>query len=441
MINHTQAEAMGVLTNVLCQVGVTALIAQFLILDIPIDHDALIVVSRRFIYIIGGIVNTPERLFLTFDGVCHQTFCAARSDFLRTAESDSDDEEEYEIMSNKFRAPIYGPKPAAYVNFSFLGSLPAPLQQVDWKPYYKGCYTNEEEAKGQWRTEIRTMEGNDDEAGSSRPKRSRQFKTVEEVLLPQVHHEFAVERRSLEIDEMLRIKVHEAGTNEEIFTFVAWIRAFNIKEPIYSELCHDLTLLEFAQRLGLYHVDKLDEDGFDVYFQGGLYSDEHFNAQEYWLSISREENLSLSNSHVSTIRYPILRVTSKWVCECGLVDCEVDEEKGSWYSERESDLLWTDITKIAMKARVLTDEVIRCLSALIYCRDLNTTTLIELIDSEGRLIPEDPHTSGYTRVVYPESLETSMRILVQRKGYNIPPTAGVYNPPGYAQPQYDQYTV
>nr|GEZ38910.1 hypothetical protein [Tanacetum cinerariifolium] len=45
MINHTQAEAMGILTNVLCQVGVTTLIAKFLILDIPIDRDAPIVVG------------------------------------------------------------------------------------------------------------------------------------------------------------------------------------------------------------------------------------------------------------------------------------------------------------------------------------------------------------------------------------------------------------
>ncbi|GKE66500.1 hypothetical protein Tco_1520661, partial [Tanacetum coccineum] len=36
----------------------------------------------------------------------------------------------------------------------------------------------------------RTMGGNDDEARSSRSKRSRQYETVEEVLLPQVHHEF-----------------------------------------------------------------------------------------------------------------------------------------------------------------------------------------------------------------------------------------------------------
>ncbi|GJU15759.1 retrotransposon ORF1, partial [Tanacetum coccineum] len=130
MINHTQTKAMGMLTNVLCQVGVTTIIAKFLILDIPIDCDAPIV----------------------------------------------------------------------------------------------------------------TMGTHDDEAGSSRSKCFRQHKTVEEVLLPQVHHEFllwegcnrdAKSRMGCdgEIDDMLRIKLREAKSNEEIFTYVAWIRAFNINEP------------------------------------------------------------------------------------------------------------------------------------------------------------------------------------------------------------------
>nr|GFC91241.1 hypothetical protein [Tanacetum cinerariifolium] len=78
---------MGILMSVLCQVGVTALIAKFMILDIPIDRDAPIVVGRGFLCTIGGIVNTPERLILTFDGFYHQTFRAARYDVLRTAKS------------------------------------------------------------------------------------------------------------------------------------------------------------------------------------------------------------------------------------------------------------------------------------------------------------------------------------------------------------------
>ncbi|GJZ49095.1 hypothetical protein Tco_0603285 [Tanacetum coccineum] len=65
------------------KVGVTTLIAKFLILDIPINRDAPIVVGLGFLRTSGGIVNTLERLFSTFDGFCHQTFRAARSDVLR----------------------------------------------------------------------------------------------------------------------------------------------------------------------------------------------------------------------------------------------------------------------------------------------------------------------------------------------------------------------
>ncbi|GKE25578.1 hypothetical protein Tco_1440962, partial [Tanacetum coccineum] len=146
-------------------VGVTTIIAKFLILNIPIDRDAPIVVGREFLYTIGIILNTLEKLFSTFDAICHQTFRAARFDVLRTAESDSDDEEEYQIKRNKFGALIYGPKPAPYLNgndsaerslaqqavinpfqkisvwkkaVSFLGSLPVTLKQVNWKPDYKG---------------------------------------------------------------------------------------------------------------------------------------------------------------------------------------------------------------------------------------------------------------------------------------------------------------
>nr|GEY34068.1 hypothetical protein [Tanacetum cinerariifolium] len=117
MINHTQAKAIRKLSNVLCQVGVTTIIAKFLILDIPIDHDAPIVVGRGFLYTMGSILNTPDRLFSTFDRVCHQTFRAIRFDVLRTAESDSDDEEEYVIKRNRSGAPIYGLKPAPYLNW------------------------------------------------------------------------------------------------------------------------------------------------------------------------------------------------------------------------------------------------------------------------------------------------------------------------------------
>nr|GEW30133.1 retrotransposon Orf1 [Tanacetum cinerariifolium] len=245
-----------------------------------------------------------------------------------------------------------------------------------------------------------------------------------------------------------------------------------MNEPIYAELCHEfystyefdevcaddesqtkkiikfrlggrahnLTLLEFARRLGLYHADELEEDNYNVYFEEGLRSDEHFNAQEYWLSISREKNLGLSRSHTSTIKSPILRVIHKMIT-CGLYQMMTGYDKIQKYdlwllsmfdarhkngyanvawliarwmkrkrvnTQKESQIFYGQfILKIVRKSRVLTDDVLRSLSALIYCRDLDTTMLRDLIDSEGKLIPEDPQP-GVPRVGIPRPTRASM---------------------------------
>ncbi|GKD05472.1 hypothetical protein Tco_1180446 [Tanacetum coccineum] len=418
----------------------------------------------------------------------------------------------------------------------------------------------------------RTQGTHDNEAETSRSKRPRQHETVEEVLLPQVHHEFllwegcsrdAKSRYNTklaqllprhiyspcvvnwdmlkrmgydgEIDDMLRIRLREVGSDEEMFTLVAWIRAFNINEPIYVELCHEfystyefdkvcvddelqlkkiikfrlggrahsLTLLEFAQRLRLYQEVNLEEEGFNVYFEGGLRSDDNFNAQDYWLSLSQEDNLGLSRSHTSTIKNPILRVIHKMITY-GLCQMTTGYDKiqkndlwllsmfdarhqngyanvawviARWMkrkgagTQKESQICCGQfISKIARKCRVLTEDVVRSLSAPIYYRDLDTITLRDLIDSDGKLIPEDPQP-GVPRVGIPRPPRASMQELYDRMGrmeirqeaiermeyrqsyhwdryqgvfehmagvYSVP-MQGAYNPPGYAQPQYDQY--
>nr|GEV22224.1 hypothetical protein [Tanacetum cinerariifolium]GEY21874.1 hypothetical protein [Tanacetum cinerariifolium]GEY21882.1 hypothetical protein [Tanacetum cinerariifolium] len=128
------------------------------------------------------------------------------------------------------------------------------------------------------------------------------------------------------IDHMLKICLKEAQSNEEIFFSEDWVRAFNIQEPIYPELYNEFyatyefdevcaddelqsknkisfriggraysrTLLEFPRRLVLYHADEFDEEGFDTYFQGGLRSDENFNAREYWENDMDKMNASKS---------------------------------------------------------------------------------------------------------------------------------------------------
>ncbi|GJU05405.1 putative reverse transcriptase, RNA-dependent DNA polymerase [Tanacetum coccineum] len=478
MIDHTQAEAMGKLYNVLCQVGITTIIAKFLIRDIRIDHDAPIVVGQGFLHTMGSILNTSERIFSTFDGICHQTFRAARFDVLRTAESDSDDEEEYVIKRNKFGAPIYGPKPAPYLNCTNLKDRSSAIQTV----------TNT-----LWEHTMTRLDRHDPNAQDEKPWRRYWF---HKFTMSFCYGKDVTEMQSLEIDVMLRIKVREAESKEEVFTFVAWIRAFNINEPIYAELCHkfystyefdkvcaddelqskkiikfrlgerahSLTLLEFARRLGLYQAVDLEEDGFNVYFEGGLRNDDNFNAQNYWLSISREDSLGLSRSHTSTIRSPILRVIHKMITY-GLC------QRTTGYDKVQKNDLWLlSMFDARYQNGVLTEDVVRSLSAPIYYRDLDTITLRDLIDSNGKLIPEDPQ-AGVPRVGIPRPPRASMQDLYDRMGrmeicqdaiermeyrqsyhwdryhgvfdhmvgvYSVP-LQGAYNPPDYAQPQYDQY--
>ncbi|GJX64071.1 hypothetical protein Tco_0298414, partial [Tanacetum coccineum] len=58
----------------------------------------------------------------------------------------------------------------------------------------------------------------------------------------------------------------------------------------------------------LYSNEELHNNGFETYFQGGLRSDEYFNANQYWLSISSKDELILSRSLEKTIRNPVLRI-------------------------------------------------------------------------------------------------------------------------------------
>ncbi|GJR22582.1 hypothetical protein Tco_0971109 [Tanacetum coccineum] len=73
------------------------------------------------------------------------------------------------------------------------------------------------------------------------------------------------------------------------------------------------------------------------------------------------------------------------------------------------------ISKLAIKCRVLTEDVVRSLSAPIYCRDLDTTTFRDLTDSDGKLIPKDLQP-GVPRVGIPRPPRASMQDLYDRMG-------------------------
>ncbi|GJW71753.1 retrotransposon ORF1 [Tanacetum coccineum] len=435
MLDHSKAEPLGILKYVLCQVGVTTIREKFLILDIPKDKDVPIVK-----FYVAAVRNKQE-------------------------ESNDDDEDEYIIKRDKNGKPIYDLKFAKYLNCD--DPMDLPLQHNEWIPSYCDNFINKGNGDGKWHAKVRivdpygnvydqgseknfieTSRTNDFEAGSSSPpKITLQHETVEEAMLPRVHHEFllwgtsnrsANTKYNTNLARLLPKQIYSSVIVDwEILNNMgcaeaAWRRAFDIRELVYAELCHEfnatyefdetviyeelmsrkvikfrlggrghtLTILEFSRRLGMYSSDEIQDDGFETCFRRALRNDDHFNVNQYWSEINSENALILSRSSVGTIREPILRVLQKMITyglcqrkssydkvqrnkiwlmsnfEANEHDCKVAKKKRSWKPEGEHDLL----------------------CAPIYCRSLDTTTLKELIDSNGRLIAEEP-APGDLRVV------------------------------------------
>ncbi|GJW65843.1 hypothetical protein Tco_0117727 [Tanacetum coccineum] len=394
---------------------------------------------------------------------------------------------------------------------SFLGSLLVPLKHVNWKPDYKGSYTKEEEVTGQWCTEIRLTDpyGNIYLQGFTTMKTDRKlskYHKLSDIMSPNIWEHTMIRPEHQDLNALDNMKPWKRYCSHKFI--MSYCYGKDATEMRSLELCHEfystyefdkvyaydelqtkkiikfrlgghaynLTLLEFASRLGLYHADELEEDGFNIYFKGGLRSDEHFNAQEYWLSISREENLSLSRSHTSTIQSLILRVIHNMItyglCQ-RMTGYDKIQKNDLWLlsmfdarhqngyanvawliarwmkrkgagTQKESQICCGQfISKIARKSRVLTDDVVRSLSALIYCRDLDTTPLRDLIDSEAsmqdlydRMGRMEIRQEAIERMEYRQSYhwDRYQGVFEHMAGVYSVPLQGAYNPPGYAQP-------
>nr|GEW21417.1 reverse transcriptase domain-containing protein [Tanacetum cinerariifolium] len=115
MLDYSTAKPIGILKDVLCQVGVTTILAKFLILDIPVDCVVSTVVGRSFLYTCRGIINTIKKTTTTFDGVFHQKIYVFKVKN-NLGESDSDDEEDYCLKKDKMGKPLYGSNRARYLN-------------------------------------------------------------------------------------------------------------------------------------------------------------------------------------------------------------------------------------------------------------------------------------------------------------------------------------
>ncbi|GJZ87536.1 hypothetical protein Tco_0659146 [Tanacetum coccineum] len=224
-------------------------------------------------------------------------------------EESDDDEEEHCVKKDKNGKPIYGPKFVKYLNCDDPIDRALALQEA-LNPFRKIC-------DGKWHAKVRVIDkyGNIyDQSGSEknfsetsgtsyRAAKTKYNTNLARLLSKQIYSPVIVEWEVLnnmgcaeEIEEMLEIKVYEMGGDEEIFTFEAWRCAFDIREPVYAELCHEFyatyefdetvtdedlmsrkvikfrlgghghtsTILEFARRLGLYFSDEIQDKGFET---------------------------------------------------------------------------------------------------------------------------------------------------------------------------------
>ncbi|GJU14432.1 hypothetical protein Tco_1142398 [Tanacetum coccineum] len=73
------------------------------------------------------------------------------------------------------------------------------------------------------------------------------------------------------IGDMLEVKISEIGSDEVLFTSEAWKRAFDINEPIYTELCHEFYAnFEFDEALA--DDELLKKKAIKFRFCGKAYS-------------------------------------------------------------------------------------------------------------------------------------------------------------------------
>nr|GEX05554.1 hypothetical protein [Tanacetum cinerariifolium] len=134
------------------------------------------------------------------------------------------------------------------------------------------------------------------------------------------------------------------------------------------------TPLTLLMRLGLYHVDEVNDEGFEASYFEGVAKDDNL-----W-GVSKDD----WRKGVGTQR-------DSMIC-CGQF-----------------------ITMIAKRMGLLTDEVLNSLSAPIYYRALDAIILKEMIGPDGRLIAEDP-APGVPRVAMPRGPRLSMQDLYDRMG-------------------------
>nr|GEV55814.1 hypothetical protein [Tanacetum cinerariifolium] len=264
-------------------------------------------------------------------------------------ESDSDDEEEYQIKRNKFGAPIYGLKHAPYLNCNDPAKGSLAIQTVT-NPFQKISVKK----KGLWeQMMMRPDHHHPNDLENMKPWKRYFF---HKFTMSSCYGKDLTEMQSLgyvKLDQLKRYLLRWLGLQLLISTnqFMQSCHEFDLTYE-FDEVCAD---------------DELKTKKIIMFRLGGrgLRSDEHFNAQDYWLSISQEESLGLSRSHTSTIKKPILKLLSIFdarhqngYANVAWLIARWMKRKGAGTQKESQICCGQFISKIAKKRKVLTEDVI-----------------------------------------------------------------------------------
>nr|GEU97337.1 hypothetical protein [Tanacetum cinerariifolium] len=149
MLDHSSAETMRCLLDVLCQVGVTNILANVMLLDVPMDRDVPIIVGRIFLYTCGAIMNIIKGTMSTFDVSVHQQF-----------------------------------------NVSKVRALPVPLKNTEWAPNYSNNTMEDGDGKRHAKIRVTNLYRNVFEQGyetkETTREMSRRYK-LSDIMSPNWH--------------------------------------------------------------------------------------------------------------------------------------------------------------------------------------------------------------------------------------------------------------
>ncbi|GKA15575.1 hypothetical protein Tco_0695322 [Tanacetum coccineum] len=183
------------------------------------------------------------------------------------------------------------------------------------------------------------------------------------------------------IEEILEIKVIEMGGNEEIFSSEDWRHAFEINEPIYTELCHEFfSTFEFNEEGTREELSTKKIIRFKLGGQGTCYELLEFCRRLglfNLMGILKKESVSegfTKDDHVRT------------VLEDDLGYDKIQRNEYVVEYEESQIICGQFMTKLAKKLRLLSNEVLDVLGAPIFYRYLEATTLREdLSDKKGHM--------------------------------------------------------